>query len=366
MSLTATATETQTPQPAAELVDAVGLARAMAREDAVDRGYDPDETVGEHVSVLAEDAASVTHVFDAKVPGYRGWRWEVTVATAGFEFPVTVSEVLLRPGPGALVAQEWVPWERRVRPGDLGIGDIFPTPEDDDRLAPGYVRSDDPAIEDLAMEVGLGRVRVLSRIGRLQAATRWKDGEFGPRSDMARSAPEPCGTCGFYQQVAGALSGSFGVCCNELAPADGHVVNVGYGCGAHSEIVVESNAAVPVAELVYDDSLLDVEPKEAAVEAPVPAAAPAAAAAPAEAPAPAAAAAPVDATAAPVEDTTAVQAAAQDTAKPTAEPAPPEAVQEPVHDIAAPEPTVDTAEPATDTDATAAPAEDPEPGEPNA
>jgi hypothetical protein len=37
-------------------------------------------------------------------------------------------------------------------------------------------------------------------------------------------------------------------------------VNVEYGCGAHSEIEVETTSSVPVAELVYDDSLLDMEP----------------------------------------------------------------------------------------------------------
>ncbi|MGH3950097.1 MAG: DUF3027 domain-containing protein, partial [Pseudonocardiaceae bacterium] len=241
-----------TPQPPAELVDAVEWARAAALEDAEDRGYDPHgSAVGAHVGVQAEDEASVTHLFDADIPGYRGWRWEVTVATAGEDFPVTVSEVLLRPGHGALVAREWVPWERRVQAGDLGIGDIFPTGAQDERLAPAYLASDDPAVEDVAMETGLGRVRVLSRIGRLDAAARWRGGEFGPRSDMARSAPEPCGTCGFYLPLAGSLKAAFGVCGNDIAPAEGHVVHVEYGCGAHSEIVPEQGGSVPVADLVY-------------------------------------------------------------------------------------------------------------------
>lgn len=103
------------PGPAQELLDAVEMARAVAREEAAERGYEPG-TVGEHVATVGEDDASVTHVFVADVPGYRGWRWEVTVAGAGEGFPVTVSEVLLRPGPDALVAKEWVPWDRRVRP----------------------------------------------------------------------------------------------------------------------------------------------------------------------------------------------------------------------------------------------------------
>ncbi|MGH3517215.1 MAG: DUF3027 domain-containing protein [Haloechinothrix sp.] len=254
-----------TPQPPAELVDAVEFARAMAREEAADRGYGAGAgTVGEHVGVQPEDDASVTHLFEADIPGYGGWRWEVTVACAGEDSSVTVSEVLLRPGSGALVAKDWVPWERRVRPGDLGIGDIFPTDPHDERLVPAYLASDDPAVEETAMEFGLGRVRVLSRIGRLEAAARWRGGEFGPRSDMARSAPEPCGTCAFYLPIAGSLRAAFGVCGNDISPADGHAVHVEYGCGAHSEIVVEQSASVPVAELVYDDSLLDIEQAQGA------------------------------------------------------------------------------------------------------
>jgi len=77
---------------------------------------------------------------------------------------------------------------------------------------------------------------------------------------MARSAPATCGTCGFYLQLAGSLRAAFGVCGNEISPADGHVVHAEFGCGAHSEVEIETSSSVPVAELVYDDSLLDVEP----------------------------------------------------------------------------------------------------------
>lgn len=248
------------PRPAPELVDAVERARAVAAEEAAERGYAAAAVVGAHVETITDDEYAVSHRFAADVPGYRGWYWEVTLSSAGEGFPVTVSEAMLRPGPDALVAREWVPWERRVRPGDLGIGDIFPTDEDDLRLAPGYLQSDDPVVEEVARDVGLGRARVLSRLGRLEAAERWQSGEFGPRADMARSVKEACGTCGFYQPLAGSLSAAFGVCCNEIAPADGRVVNVEYGCGAHSEIRVAQGASIPVAELVYDDSLLDFEP----------------------------------------------------------------------------------------------------------
>ncbi|WP_086844957.1 DUF3027 domain-containing protein [Amycolatopsis kentuckyensis] len=240
-----------------KLADAVEFARAAVLEDA------PEEQLGDHVGVTREDAVTASHLFEAQVPGYGGWRWSVTVALAGDDEPVTVSEVVLVPGPAALVAPAWVPWERRVRAGDLGVGDIFPTAENDPRLVPAYLQSDDPAVEETAREVGLGRVHTLSRFGRTEAAARWHEGEFGPRSDMARSAPDVCGTCGFFVPLAGSLRGVFGVCSNDIAPADGHVVDVEYGCGAHSEVEVEVTSSVPVAELVYDDSLLDFAPAPA-------------------------------------------------------------------------------------------------------
>jgi len=237
-----------------QLSEAVELARSAADEVA------GAEEVGAHVGLELEDEAAVTHLFDANTPGYGGWRWAVTVASAGLEYDVTVSEVVLLPGPDALVAPEWVPWQQRVQAGDLGVGDLMPTAPDDPRLVPGYLGSDDLLVEDTAMDVGLGRVRVMSRSARLDAASRWQSGEFGPRSDMARGAPGQCGTCGFYLPLAGALSAAFGVCGNEIAPADGHLVHAEYGCGAHSEAEVEQISPVLVADLIYDDNaMLDLE-----------------------------------------------------------------------------------------------------------
>lgn len=238
------------PDPA--LVEAVAVARAAAQTEAGDE-------VGDHVGFEVEDQAAVTHLFEAYTLGYRGWCWAVTVANAGPGTPVTVSEVVLLPGRDALVAPEWVPWQDRVKAGDLGVGDLLPTDPDDPRLVPAYLHSDDPAVEDTAMELGLGRVRVMARPARLDAATRWQSGEFGPRSDMARSAPARCGTCGFYLPVAGSLRAAFGVCGNEISPADGHLVHAEYGCGAHSEAEVEQVSPVLVADLIYDDAVLDLE-----------------------------------------------------------------------------------------------------------
>jgi hypothetical protein len=246
--------------PSQRLVEAVTLARAAAEEEAAaDLGAAAAAAaVGEHLDFTPEPEGALTHHFAAVRGGYRGWRWSVTVADGG-DGPVTVSEVVLEPGPDALVAPAWVPWDERIRPGDLGVGDLLPTAPDDDRLVPAYLASDDPAVEEVAGEIGLGRVRVLSRSGRADTAQRWWDGPHGPATDMARAAPAPCGTCGFFLPLAGSLRGTFGVCANQYSPADGSVVAVGFGCGAHSDVVSEPTSPVAVAELVYDDGV-DLEP----------------------------------------------------------------------------------------------------------
>ncbi|GAA4852088.1 hypothetical protein GCM10025787_39340 [Saccharopolyspora rosea] len=255
-----------------ELAAAVETARAAAEEEARP-GADPigspvltmdtagSDPVGAHVGVEPEGPNAATHYFESNYPGYVGWRWAVTVAHPGPGEPVTVSEVVLLPGPDALTAPEWVPWSERVRPGDLGAGDLLPPREDDPRLVPGYLAGDDPAVEEVSREIGLGRKRVLSHQGRLEAAGRWQAGDFGPRSEMARMAPATCGTCGFFVKLAGSMGAAFGVCANEVAPADGRVVSVEFGCGAHSEVEVDTSSTVPVAEVVYDDATLDYEPR---------------------------------------------------------------------------------------------------------
>jgi len=149
-----------------------------------------------------------------------------------------------------------VPWSERLQPGDLSPGDLLPPPPDDPRLVPGYLDSGDPQVEQVAFELGLGRIRVLSRDGRLDAAERWQESDFGPDSAMAKQAPAPCGTCGFLVALAGSLQAGFGVCANEYATADGRVVSVEYGCGAHSETVADP--VIEPADPVYEDELIDL------------------------------------------------------------------------------------------------------------
>jgi hypothetical protein len=235
------------------LAAAVDLARAAARAES--------EAVGDHLGVTAEADRVVTHAFASSLRGYAGWYWAVTVARVEDSIEVTVDEVVLLPGAEALLAPAWVPWHERLRPGDLGPGDLMPPPENDVRLAPAYLDSDDPAVADVGFEVGLGRERVMSREGRLEAAQRWQDGDCGPETPMARQAPARCGTCGFFVSLAGVLSAAFGVCANEISPSDGRVVSVGYGCGAHSDTRVEGpSPAEPVGEIFDDGEEITANP----------------------------------------------------------------------------------------------------------
>ncbi|MEH6794734.1 MAG: DUF3027 domain-containing protein [Rhodococcus sp. (in: high G+C Gram-positive bacteria)] len=231
------------------LADAVDL----ARQALLDLG---EGGIGEYLGVAAEDSSAATHRFASDLEGYRGWQWAVVVAAPEDADHATISELVLLPGPDALVAPSWVPWDERIRPGDLGPGDLLSPRQDDPRLVPGYVASGDPAIDEVAGEIGLGRTKVTSLEGRLDAAQRWHDGDFGPDTEMAKAAPSTCGLCGFYLPLAGSLSAAFGVCGNEFA-ADGHVVHAEYGCGAHSDTELPAGAGSPQFE-PYDDAALDV------------------------------------------------------------------------------------------------------------
>lgn len=237
--------------------DAVELARSAAVDAAAyDDAVGAQWLVGDHAAAEALGERLVMHSFECQLPGYRGWRWAVVVTRVPRSKQVTVCETALIPGPDALLAPPWVPWEERLQPGDLGVGDLMPTAADDDRLIAGHVLSDDPAVAEVEAEVGLGRTRVMSREGRAECADRWYHDDHGPKAPIAKSAPPSarCVSCGFFLPLAGSLGALFGVCGNVYAPDDGSTVSADHGCGAHSEVLVE--AASPVEELptVYDDA----------------------------------------------------------------------------------------------------------------
>ncbi|BBY19560.1 DUF3027 domain-containing protein [Mycolicibacterium litorale] len=234
----------------AVLMGAVEQARAALTE------FSGHDTIGEYLGASFEDPTSATHRFLADMPGYRGWQWAVVVAAYPGAEQATISELVLVPGPTALLAPKWVPWHERVRPGDLGPGDLLAPPREDPRLVPGYLASGDPQVDDVAAEVGFGRRQVLSQFGRIDAAQRWHDGDFGPGSAMARSTKRVCRDCGFYVPLSGSLGVMFGVCANEMS-ADGHVVDSEYGCGAHSDTPAPQGSGSPLYD-PYDDGVVEV------------------------------------------------------------------------------------------------------------
>jgi len=211
----------------------------IARSAAIEDSHDP-KFVGELVSIDQEDDRIATYLFESSLPGYSGWRWAVTVIKVDDEAAATIADVVLLPGAESLLAPEWVPYKERIQPGDVGIGDVVPTSADDPRLVPGFAAlpGEDEFVLAEQLELGLGRARVLSIVGRDAASKRWYEGDRGPNTPIAQYAPLPCHGCGFFIPIAGSLRSAFGVCANALSPEDARVVSVDHGCGAHSEALI--------------------------------------------------------------------------------------------------------------------------------
>lgn len=220
-------------QPDRVLADATDVARA-----ALDAIAHPDE-VGPSEATVALESRLVCHYFTCLKKGYRGWRWMVTLSRVPRSRKATVCEIGLVPGEGALLAPEWVPWEERLEPGDVGRDDTLPYRAEDERLDQAYEDTDTDELDRRTVEeIGLGRPRILSPVGRTQAADRWYSSEHGPvrGANNRRKLPEhTCANCGFMVKLSGSLRRAFGVCANEWSPDDGHVVSLDHTCGAHSE-----------------------------------------------------------------------------------------------------------------------------------
>jgi hypothetical protein len=243
------------PEPVLEVDAACAAAVDLARAVAVEAG---GSAVGDHLGVEADEQLVVTHSFATTDPAYVGWRWAVTVARADGADEVTVDEVVLLPGTGSLLAPAWVPWSERVQPEDLSPGDLLPPKPDDPRIVPAYTDVDGEVAVAAFWELGLGRPRVLSLDGRLDAADRWYDGDRGPTSSMARQAPGQCLDCAFRIPLAGGLAAAFGVCANGLSPDDAKVVSLDHGCGAHSETPVELTHSSSASGMVVEDEELEL------------------------------------------------------------------------------------------------------------
>jgi hypothetical protein len=239
----------------AVLESAVGRAR-----DALVEIAEPG-TVGDHLGLEPLGERLGMHWFACTSPGYRGWRWGVSVARVPRGKVATVCETNLLPGPDAVLAPEWLPYADRLAPGDLGAGDVLPHRPDDPNLVAGFEATGDDDVDQMAIfELGLGRPRVLSAEGREAAAMRWYEGDGGPSSDVSVKATARCTSCGYFLPMAGALRSTFGVCANEWSPSDGQVVSLDHGCGAHSETDVDHPEPLPLGEPIVDEFAVDMEP----------------------------------------------------------------------------------------------------------
>ncbi|QAY63625.1 DUF3027 domain-containing protein [Xylanimonas allomyrinae] len=254
-----------TGRPAKEvvLVGAVELARAAAVEVA-----ESASDVGEHLGAVVDGERLVSHRFTAAMKGYHGWSWVVTLARVPRGRNATVCEVELLPGDEALLAPEWLPWAERLRPGDIGPGDVLPFRPDDPRLEPGYTPTGDPEVDAVAIEeLALARQRVLSPFGREETAQRWYRGSRGPTSATAVASAAECLSCGYLVPLSGSLGQLFGVCANAWSPDDGKVVSLDHGCGAHSETDVEPGPSDwPAADPLIDETTLELVPPAAPAE----------------------------------------------------------------------------------------------------
>ncbi|WP_115789206.1 DUF3027 domain-containing protein [Arthrobacter silvisoli] len=99
-------------KPDAFLAAAVDVAREAVATIA------KDSEIGPHIAAKSEGERVVTHLFESRLPGYGGWQWYAVVTRNSRSKTVTVSELGLLPSEESILAPEWVPWAKRVRPED--------------------------------------------------------------------------------------------------------------------------------------------------------------------------------------------------------------------------------------------------------
>ncbi|MHA6695592.1 DUF3027 domain-containing protein [Homoserinimonas sp. A520] len=92
----------------------------------------PASTIGEPAGSIDEGDGVVTLYFDTTMPGYKGWRWTVSIAHIEGGDP-TVLETELTPGETALLSPAWVPWADRLADYKAGqAGQAAEELDDDD------------------------------------------------------------------------------------------------------------------------------------------------------------------------------------------------------------------------------------------
>ena len=141
----------RTGKPDAFLAAAVDTAR-----EAVEGIANPGE-IGAHLGAKSEGDRVVTHLFESRLAGYGGWQWYAVVTRNSRSKIVTVSELGLLPSEDSILAPEWVPWAKRVRPEDETplveetveeVSEESVQAAEDEATEPADADSDDPDSED--------------------------------------------------------------------------------------------------------------------------------------------------------------------------------------------------------------------------
>jgi hypothetical protein len=138
-------------KPDAFLAAAVEVAR-----NAVETIAKPGE-IGPHIGARSEGERVVTHLFESRLAGYDGWQWYAVVTRNSRSKVVTISELGLLPSEDSILAPEWVPWAKRVRPEDEAAGEeqaengastAVPSVDEDDDGAPSDADAGDASSDD--------------------------------------------------------------------------------------------------------------------------------------------------------------------------------------------------------------------------
>ena len=221
------------------------------------RGDLEPEYVGDHLGLLPEGDRIVTHYFVCLDPAYHGGagrsRWSAPPAPRTSRS----ARACCSPASDAMLSPAWVPWSDRLRPGDLGPGDLLPTQVDDPRLVPGFTATDDDADEDLLLGAGPrpspGAVRRGPRRRPPPAGTPATPGRRHRWRARPRHTAPPAPSSFRWPVRCGRSS----ACApTSTRPTTAGSSRVDHGCGAHSEAVVmpvATESAPPIVdELGYD------------------------------------------------------------------------------------------------------------------
>jgi hypothetical protein len=144
---------------------------------------DPDD-VGELLGVEEVEPGVVDLRFACRLGAYAGWHW--TVSTSDLpDAEVTVLEVELLPGDGALLAPPWVPWTERLADWRRQHPDEEHPGEQADGLEEGAELDDDSEVDedDLAVDDELDELDETELEGALGSAGSGQDDDDDESDD---------------------------------------------------------------------------------------------------------------------------------------------------------------------------------------